>query len=491
MTIGARLTMAFASVTLIIGCGAAVTSWQFIGIRSQTTRLTRVDDQVLAIYRVRADVGAIRRRLETVSKTRDVSRFDSSADSLGRELFGDIKQSLRYFYETSTPVPGTLGALGDAISDQFDAMHRLADVNDWTAIQLRLDNQVDEILNSVREMVEHVDLDVSQRRIQIVREIESAQQRAQLILALTAFISLIASLALGLYVTRSIVRPLAQLKAAAHQFALGDFNIRLEAASNDELGDLGNAFMLAARKLRGYYSALERSNEDLERFAYAASHDLQEPLRTITSFSELLKRSCEDSLSSSGKEYLTYLANAAARMRELVTGILEYSRLARSDDYRQERVETEEIVTVVLKNLHATVEQTHAVVTHDALPTVTGSKLQLIQLFQNLIGNAIKYRRDQVPPRVHISAREDGASWRFCVEDNGMGIEPAYHAQIFGMFKQLGRGSRGGAGVGLAISKRIVEQHGGEISVASNPGEGSRFHFTLKPVGNNDRGDDL
>jgi signal transduction histidine kinase len=121
-----------------------------------------------------------------------------------------------------------------------------------------------------------------------------------------------------------------------------------------------------------------------------------------------------------------------------------------------------------------------------------GCKLQLIQLFQNLVGNAIKYRRDDVPPRVHIWAREDGAICRFCVEDNGVGIKPSYHAQIFGIFKQLDRGSRGGVGVGLAISKRIVEQHGGEISVASNIGEGSRFQFTLKPAGKNHfRGSDL
>ena len=480
MSIGRRLTLAFASVALIIACGAAVANWQFLLILRQTRNLAAIDDQLLTVYRVRADVGAIRRRLEEVSKSRNGALFDSSAGVLRKELFEDISRSLAYFRETNTPVPGTLGALRDALTNQFDAMERLAAVDDWTAVRLRLDNQVDEILTGVREMVGHVDSDVSRQRVRFLTEIESSQRRAQIILELTALVSLALSVVLGLYVRRSIVPPLLELKGAAHQFARGDFNITLESASRDELGAVSDAFVLAARRLHDSYSALTRSNQDLEQFAYVVSHDLQEPLRTISSFSQLLKLRCANDLSPEGAEYLTHVIDAAARMRGLVTGILEYSRLARSEDRRQERVATEEIVAEALENLEAIVEQTHAEVTREPLPAVIGNRLQLTQLFQNLIGNAIKYRREDVAPRVHISACQDGAMCRFCVADNGIGIEPGYHARIFGMFQQLDRGARGGVGVGLAISKRIVEHHGGSISVESNAGEGSRFYFTLK-----------
>lgn len=483
MSIGRRLALAFGSVALIIACGAAVASWQFHNILQETRTLTAADDKMLAVYRVRADVGAIRRRLDELSKVHDTARFAPSAYRLRRELFEDIEQALRYFHETGTPVPGTLGALRDAIGDQFDAMQRLSEVNDWTAVRLRLDNQVNEILDGVREMVEHVNSDVAEQRTRSVREIEAGQQRAQIILALTTLASLAIALALGLSVTRSIVAPLSQLKTAAHQFAAGDFDIRLGISSKDELGDVGQAFVIAARKLRDYYETLKRSNEDLEQFAYAASHDLQEPLRTISTFSELLKERHGSSLAPEGKEYLAYLVDASARMRDLIAGILEYSRLVSSETQRGEAVESEDIVRIVIQNLQATIKQTQATITHDELPRVLGNRLQLIQLFQNLVGNAIKYRREEAPPRIHISAHEDNGMWRFCCEDNGIGIDAKYLSHVFGMFKQLDRGGKGGVGMGLAIAKRIVERHGGTISVTSAVGKGSRFYFTLPRIG--------
>ncbi len=485
MSIGRRLTVAFAAVALIIACGAAVTSWQFFTILQQTRRLSAVDDEVLSVYRIRADVGAIRRRLDDVSKTQDLAMFESSARLLRQELFGDIAQALKQFHETGTPVPGTLGALRDAVGGQFDAMQALARVNDWPAIRLRLDNQVDEILDGVRDMVSHVDADVSRQRTRVVGDIESRQRQAQIILALTALVSLIVSLLLGRSVTRSIILPLSQLKTAAHRFARGDFNVAPVIASKDELGDVSGAFALAASKLQDSYLALKRSNEDLEQFAYATSHDLQEPLRTISSFSDMLRLRCTDNLSPQAKEYLGYVTDAAAHMRELLTGILEYSRLTRSEDRQEQRIDIEEIVPLVLKNLQAIIEETHAEVSHGPLPAVIGSKVQLIQLFQNLVGNAIKYRRDSVPPRVHVSAQPEGAMCRFCIEDNGIGIEARHQARIFRVFSQVDRGARGGVGIGLAVSKRIVERHGGSISVTSDVGQGSRFFFTLKPASKN------
>lgn len=480
MSIGRRLTVAFASMVLIIACGAGIATWEFAGILQQTRKLAAVDDQALAVYRVRADVGAIRRRLETYSKAQDAASFEFNAQSLRQGLLHDVAQSLRYFRESGTPVPATLGALRDSITDQLDAMQGLAEAKDWTAIQLRLDNQVDDILNGVRQMVDYVDSDVSAQRVRFLSEIDAVREHAQIILGLTAITALIAALALGWYVTRGIVVPLSQLRVAAHQFARGDFKVALNFKSNDELGEVRDAFMVAARELDAYYRALQQSNQDLEQFAYAASHDLQEPIRTICLFSSVLKTRFEDAFSQDAKEYVGYLADAASRMHQLVSGILEYSRVSASAPHEHERVETREVVAMVLKNLHATIEQTHAVVQYGAMPPVTGNKLQLLQLFQNLISNAVKYRRDDVPATIQISAQEDGGFWRFCIADNGIGVDPRYHTHIFGIFKQLDRGERGGAGVGLAISKRIVERHGGSISIESAAGEGCRFYFSLK-----------
>jgi signal transduction histidine kinase len=394
-------------------------------------------------------------------------------------LLRDVAQSLRYFRETGTPIPATLGALHDAIADQLDAMAGLAEVKDWTAIQLRLDNQVDDILNGVRQMVDYVDSDVTQQRVHLLNQIDSVRRSAQSALILTALISLFASLGLGWYVTRSIVVPLSQLRGAAHQFARGDFNVAFGFSSHDELGELRDAFMLAARQLSGYYVALRRSNQDLEQFAYAASHDLQEPIRTISLFCGLLEKRYAEALPPQAKEYVGFLKDSACRMQELVRGVLEYSRLAGSAIEQQERVDTEGILAAVLTNLHAMIEQTRAEVEYGVMPAVKGNRMQLLQLFQNLISNGIKYRQQDTRPHLRIAVGREDGFWRFCVADNGIGIDPRYHTQVFGIFKQLNRGERGGAGVGLAIAKRIVERHGGSISVESKIGEGCRFYFTL------------
>lgn len=481
MSIGRRLTFAFASVVGIIAFGAGVGSWEFASILRQTRRLAVVDDQALAVYRVRADVGDIRRRLETSANEEEASTFDSRSRLLRLDLLRrHVEQSLKYFRETGTPVPATLDALRDAITGQLDAMQALAEAKDWTAIQLRLENQVDGILDDIDNMVDYVDSELKGRRAHLLVDIDSARKEAQITLGLTALLSLITALALGWYVIRSIVPPLSQLRAAAHQFARGDFRISLDFQSGDELAEVKDAFLAAARELDQYYLALQRSNQDLEQFAYAASHDLQEPIRTISLFSAMLSTRYGGNLPAEANRCLEYVTDAASRMQELITGILQYSRLGGSGKGQDQVVEIEDVLATVLENLHATIEQTHAVVEHEAMPAVSGSKLQLVQLFQNLVSNGIKYRREDELPRIKISVRRDGAAWRFCIADNGIGIDPRFHSKIFGIFKQLNRGERGGAGVGLAISKRIVERHGGSISIESDVGEGCRFFFTLQ-----------
>jgi light-regulated signal transduction histidine kinase (bacteriophytochrome) len=225
---------------------------------------------------------------------------------------------------------------------------------------------------------------------------------------------------------------------------------------------------------------LRRSNAELEQFAYVASHDLQEPLRAVTGYLQLLVRRYRDRLDGDAVEFIDFAADGAARMRRLIEDLLVYSRLgARGGEFQPTDCET--LISDVLSSLQPLIEESRASVTHDPLPTAWADASQLEQLFQNLIGNAIKFRA-QASPQVHISVERREGEWLFAVRDNGLGIEPQYHERIFVMFQRLHtRDHYTGTGIGLAICKRVVERHGGRIWVESQPpsGQGSTFYFTL------------
>lgn len=229
-------------------------------------------------------------------------------------------------------------------------------------------------------------------------------------------------------------------------------------------------------------SALTRSNQELERFAHVAAHDLQEPCRTIISYAQLLERRFADTLDQDGQEFLAYLIGGAHRMRDLVTDLLAYSRV-KGKAAPFAAVSCAEVVTSVVADLQRTIAEADASVVVGDLPMVSGDRPQLAQLFQNLIGNGLKYRRAETAPRVEISAATDTATGMatFTVSDNGIGIEAEYYDRIFGIFQRLhGRTQYPGTGIGLAICKKVVERHGGRMWLDSVPGQGSNFHFTLK-----------
>jgi light-regulated signal transduction histidine kinase (bacteriophytochrome) len=242
--------------------------------------------------------------------------------------------------------------------------------------------------------------------------------------------------------------------------------------------DIGARKAAAAALLRKI-EELARSNEELGQFAYIASHDLQEPLRMVASFTQLLSRRYAGRLDSDADEFIGFAVDGASRMQRLIDDLLAYSRVGTK---AAELIDTssEDALQQALANLRTLIEVTGAVVTHDSLPAVCADETQLVQLFQNLVGNAIKYRGTEVP-KVHISAAMDGEErLSFAVTDNGIGIDPQYFERIFGMFQRLhGREKYSGTGIGLAICKKIVERHGGTISVDSQPGRGSTFRFTL------------
>jgi PAS domain S-box-containing protein len=241
----------------------------------------------------------------------------------------------------------------------------------------------------------------------------------------------------------------------------------------------------AEESLRLTRDDLVRSNRDLEQFAYVASHDLQEPLRAVAGFVELLRRNLHDSLDARTTSYMDFAVDGAKRMQTLVNGLLEYSRIGTQGE-KHEDTDAKAAVETAMAHLRATIQETGAEVTADELPKVNFDAVQLAQLFQNLIGNAIKFR-GQETPRIHISAARDGDGWRFAVSDNGIGIEPEYADRIFLIFQRLhDREKYPGTGIGLAICKKIVEHHNGKIWVESKPGAGSTFYFTVPDASRNE-----
>lgn len=253
--------------------------------------------------------------------------------------------------------------------------------------------------------------------------------------------------------------------------------------SQKPVGAVGVVMDITQRKqiedaLDKYMLEITRSNQDLEQFAYVASHDLQEPLRKISSYLQLIEHRYSDKLDEDGKEFIGFAVDGATRMKRLINDLLTYSRVQRSKEEFQP-VQLQQVIATVLENLELPIEESGAEITYDELPEVFGSKSQMVQLFQNLISNAIKFCGENLP-HVHIGVEKAGSQWQFWVKDNGIGIDPKYFDRIFVIFQRLhSRREYSGTGIGLAICKKIIENHDGHIWVESEAGKGTTFYFTL------------
>lgn len=299
------------------------------------------------------------------------------------------------------------------------------------------------------------------------------------------------SLLVALVLSASLQRPITEPILALADIATGiaerkDYSIRAPRQGDNEVGALTDAFnhMLGEiqqqnLRLQQQAAELSRSNAELEQFTYISSHDLKEPLRMVTMYMGLLEKKHGPRLEPEALQFMHFAVEGAARLQQLIEDLLSYARLDRPDaGYAP--VDLAAAVREALANNLAEIERLHAEVEIGPLPTVAGERSQLVQLFQNLIGNAVKFHGD-APPRIVISAQRREDRWEIAVRDQGIGIEPAYRQRIFDMFQRLhSRADYPGTGIGLAICRKIVERHGGSIWVESEPGQGSTFRFTLR-----------
>ncbi len=240
-----------------------------------------------------------------------------------------------------------------------------------------------------------------------------------------------------------------------------------------------NALKSNELKLKEMIEELKRSNKELKSFAYITSHDLQEPLRTISSYAELLKRRYEGQLDEDADDFIEYMVDGTSRMQQMIKVLLDYSRIG-TQGKKFEKFNVEEAFNNALSNLQLRIEESNAEITHDTLPEVMGDLNQICRVFQNLINNGLKFHKKNIPPQIHVSAKKNGTMWIFSIKDNGIGIENQYKNKVFEVFKRLHTMDEyPGSGISLAIVKRIIDRHGGRVWVKSDLGVGSTFYFTI------------
>ncbi|MFI7421927.1 ATP-binding protein [Nonomuraea sp. NPDC049684] len=295
---------------------------------------------------------------------------------------------------------------------------------------------------------------------------------------------------LAFVIRYAVLKPIDQLTEQVRTVAAGDFDHRLGVDRPAELSELSSHVDSMRRRIVSAWRGaadqadeLRRSNGELEQFAYVASHDLQEPLRKVASFTQMLEQRYGPQLDDRARQYIHYAVDGAKRMQLLINDLLDFSRVGRVSG---ERVPTDsgQALDRALENLSATIEDSGATVTRDGLPVVEGNRTQLTQLFQNLVENAVKFRSED-PPRVRLTAERKGDMWEFSCSDNGIGVDPKYADRIFLIFQRLHpRDVYPGTGIGLALCRKIVEYHGGQLWLDAEPaGQGTTFRWTLPAAG--------
>ena len=249
--------------------------------------------------------------------------------------------------------------------------------------------------------------------------------------------------------------------------------------SQDRIAELLEREREARARAESLAEETQRTNQELEQFAYVVSHDLQEPLRAVGTFTQMLSHQYADRLDAEGREFIEIIESGVVRMRNLIQDLLLYSRTVSRPEAGGRGTAAREALEAALANLKGAIDSSLAAITHDELPDIAVDRVPAVQLFQNLVGNAIKYRDPGRCPVIHVGVSNQDGMWKFSVSDNGIGIDPRQQERIWGVFRRLHGDRYPGTGIGLAIAKKIVERHGGRIWVESEPGKGSVFCFTL------------
>jgi hypothetical protein len=349
-----------------------------------------------------------------------------------------------------------------------------------------------ELFERLRSAIDVLDAEVERERDIDREQLDDAYRLVMVFMFLQVVGIIVLGAVISLALSRQVLRPLARLGEDARRVASGEVGHRVVGRGAPELVSLGGdveamrsrivaelgELTEARAGLERQTEELVRSNDDLEQFAYVASHDLQEPLRKVSGFCQLLEKRYADQLDDRAREYIWYASDGARRMQDLINDLLAFSRVGRTTEAFED-VDLGEVAAEVVSTFAEVIEATGATVRMGDLPTVRGDRRLLAGVLQNLVGNALKFHGDD-PPVVELSAVVAGDEWTISVTDNGIGIEPAYAEQIFTIFKRLhNKTEYEGTGIGLALSKKIVEFHGGRIWLADGSGPGATFCFTL------------
>jgi signal transduction histidine kinase len=496
LKIGARLTVCFAAIALLMIGGDTVAVWQFGRVEASARRFYEADRRSLVVMRLHLDVVTFRETLISLARAEDRWEFARQATSLRAGFLKDAARaqqalSLAHDADQDPTILTRLETVRGALPSQVDFMLELVKTGDWQAVSLRLANQVQSLLGLSSSLVEDVDRAVAQERAQAQESAERARRELFLVLPVTAVLILLISALLGWYATRSISRPLARLDAGAQALARGEFQYEVEVSGNDELAELGRAFNYAAEQLRERKRAEESLRQAQADLAYISrvttmgeltaslAHEIRQPVAAaVTNASTCLR------WLSRGQPDLQEARAAASRIVEdlrRTEGIISRIRLLfKKGAEQREWIDVNEVIRemiVLLRN--AATQYSIPIRTQIAenLPPVMADRVQLQQVFMNLMLNGIEAMKDMHPPgELTIKSQAQNGELLFSVSDTGVGLPTEQVDQIFNPFFTT---KPDGTGMGLAISRSIIEVHGGRLWATANSGPGATFHFTL------------
>jgi signal transduction histidine kinase len=495
------------AVLLVLGALALAGTAIYTNTQARGTLINKVDPAALQQFQLSGAVGGQDTAIRNYATTRDARFLTAYREAITTEAksIAEMRGLLRDVRDAG-PTRDQLSKVSSAMADwrtrfadplaaevPAKGSAALTESRNRLGQELFLQVRAANLLEQRRLTALHNDVD---------HRLRAAASTVYWAMVAGAVIIVLVIVALMVLIRHLVVRPLTELATRVREVTQGDFGRALDIGGPAEIAELGAhidamryriidewRFTSEARqRLDEQATELRRSNADLEQFAYVASHDLQEPLRKVASFCQMIERRYADQLDDRGRQYINFAVDGAKRMQLLINDLLTFSRVGRHRT--PEPVDMADILDRALDNLAAIREESGAEITSDPLPHVTGDRTELVQLLQNLIGNAVKFHGEE-PPKVRIGVRKDGDMWEFSCADNGIGIDPRYADRIFVIFQRLhAKDVYDGTGIGLAMCKKIVENHGGRIwlDAPEGPVTGTTMRWTL-PSGESDDSD--